>query len=220
MKALVVGSSGQLGPIWCEVVQGLGYELETWDYPGIDIADRAQVCMRANLWAPDALVLNAAIDNPPGTDASFHGNMERILAVNLIGCCNVVNAFMPALLLRGNAVIVFIGSIMGFIGADWRNYEEGFEKPVAYNLSKAALMQYARSLTTQYGRYGIRACCIAFGPFDGGRLEPVFLEKFLRNVPMGRAVSVESVRAALRFALTCPEFAGQTVAIDGGYLSF
>ena len=120
----------------------------------------------------------------------------------------------------GGGVIVGITSIQGFVGADHRNYEGSFEKPVGYNLSKAALMQYARSLTVQYGRYGIRACCIGFGPFDGGKLDPVFLGKFLKNVPLGRPVSRESVKAALTFAVTCPEFAGQTALIDGGFTSW
>jgi NAD(P)-dependent dehydrogenase (short-subunit alcohol dehydrogenase family) len=74
-------------------------------------------------------------------------------------------------------------------------------------------------LTVQYGRFGIRACCIAFGPYDGGKLNPEFLGKFLKNVPMGRPISKQSIQAALRFAVECDEFAGQTVLIDGGYVS-
>jgi NAD(P)-dependent dehydrogenase (short-subunit alcohol dehydrogenase family) len=86
-------------------------------------------------------------------------------------------------------------------------------------LSKAGLEQYMRSLTVQYGRFGIRACCIGFGCYDSGKLDPVFLEKYLKNVPLGRPVSRQSAKAALRFAVECPEFAGQTLMVEGGYLS-
>ena len=129
-------------------------------------------------------------------------------------------AFLPSMIEKGKGTIIAIGSIQGFIGADWRNYDEGFEKPVGYNLSKAALMQYVRSLTEQYDRFGIRACCIAFGPYDGGKIPQAFLDKFLRNVPTGHAVSRDDLKAALRFAVECESFAGQTVLVDGGYIAW
>jgi len=200
----------------------MGCDVYGMDLPECDVSQKDQVTAAAvhcckQMGIPDIIVLNAAIDNPPGSKASFFGNLERILAVNLTGACNVVDAFLSAMIEKGGGVIVGITSIMGFIGADQRNYPGGWEKPVGYNLSKAGLVQLARSLTTQYGGKGIRACCIGFGPFDGGKLDNVFLDKFLKNVPLGRPVSEASVRAALRFAVTCPEFAGQTALIDGGY---
>ncbi len=222
--AVVTGGSGQLGPIWCETLRDMGYRIFNIDLPMFDVSDRermqyaAERCVAVH-GVPKVVVLNAAIDNPPGSPATFHGNLDRIIAVNLVGACNMVEAFLPAMIEAGGGVIVGISSIQAHIGADYRNYEGSFEKPVGYNLSKAALEQYVRSLTVQYGRYGIRACCIGFGPFDAGKLNPVFLGKFLKNVPLGRPVSKESIKAALVFAVTCPEFAGQTLMVEGGYLS-
>ena len=222
--AVVTGGSGQLGPVWCETLKEMGYNILDIDLPVWDVSDRkamlevAENCI-VTYGTPSVIVLNAAIDNPPGSTITFHGNLERILQVNLLGACYVIEFFLPYMMQAGSGVIVGIGSIQGFIGADWRNYEGTFEKPVGYNLSKAALMQYVRSLTVQYGRHGIRACCIAFGPYDGGKLDPTFLNKFLKNVPLGRPVSRDSLKAALRFAVECPEFAGQTVLVDGGYMA-
>lgn len=221
--AIVTGTSGQLGPVWCETLKEMGFEIFGIDLPEYNIS-KAEHINGAKIdfgeRTADVIVLNAAIDNPPGSKATFHGNLEKILKVNLIGACNVAEAFLPAMIKKGGGVIVGISSIQGRIGADWRNYEGDFEKPVGYNLSKAALEQYARSLTVQYGRFGIRACCIGFGPYDGGKLNPTFLGKFLKNVPLGRPVSRESLKAALRFAIECPEFAGQTAMIDGGYTAW
>ncbi len=222
--AVVTGTSGQLGPIWCETLEEMGYSVFGIDLPEYDVSDPIRVRTARNLsftiyGAPTVIVLNAAIDNPPGSQATFHGNFDRIMEVNIGGAVNVVDAFLPSMIVNGGGVIIGITSIQGFVGADWRNYEGDFEKPVAYNCSKAALMQYARSLTVQYGRFNIRACCIGFGAYDGGKLDPVFLGKYLKNVPLGRPVSKESLKAALRFAIECPEFAGQTALIDGGYTS-
>jgi NAD(P)-dependent dehydrogenase (short-subunit alcohol dehydrogenase family) len=221
--AIVTGASGNLGPVWVETLEDMDYLVWDIGLPEIDITDKDAIKTFRDWtlvkYIPSVLVLNAAIDNPPGSEATFHGNLERIIAVNLIGACNVVKAFLPKMIDNGGGVIIGISSIQAHVGADWRNYQEGFEKPVGYNISKAGLEQYMRSLTVQYGRYGIRTCCIGFGAYDSGQLGPVFLGKYLKNVPLGRLVSRQSAKAALRFAVECPEFAGQTVMVEGGYLS-
>lgn len=224
--AIVTGASGNLGPVWVETLEDMDFQPWMIDLPALDVTNRAlmaelasNMCKLTNK-TPSVLVLNAAIDNPPGSEATFHGNLERIIAVNLIGATNVVEAFLPKMIDNGGGVIIGISSIQAHVGADWRNYEKGFEKPCGYNISKAGLEQYMRSLTVQYGRFGIRACCVGFGAYDSGKLDPVFLGKYLKNVPLGRPVSRQSAKAALRFAVECPEFAGQTVMVEGGYLSF
>ena len=223
--AVVTGVSGQLGPVWVETLVQSGFHVFGIDQPRYDVGKKESVlgaaadCLKL-YGIPEVLILNAAIDNPPGTVATFHGNAAKILQVNLMGAVYTVEAFLPHMIEKEKGTIIAIGSIQGFIGADWRNYDEGFEKPVGYNLSKAALMQYVRSLTVQFGRFGIRACCIAFGPYDGGKIPRTFLNKFLKNVPMGRAVSRDDLKSTLRFAVECEGFAGQTVLIDNGYVAW
>ena len=219
--AIVTGGSGRVGPVWIDELDRMGYEPVSYDLPEYDVTNIGQIdAFLVSLSGPPAiLVNNAAIDNPPGTEAKFFGNLSRILQVNLEGAANMSGAVIPLMIASGGGVIVNIGSIMGNIGADWRNYPLGFEKPVAYNLSKAALIQLSRSITSQYGRYNVRSVTIAFGPLDKG-LPEEFKTKFLKNVPMGRAISEQSWRAALRFAVECPEFAGQQVLIDGGYTAW
>jgi NAD(P)-dependent dehydrogenase (short-subunit alcohol dehydrogenase family) len=203
----------------------MGYKVFDYDLPVDDVTDLENVQMfKADLltqgYAPSVVVNNAAIDNPPGSDAHFFGNMDKILDVNLIGAANMTKAFLPVMAKRDGGVFINVGSIMGSIGADWRNYPDGFEKPVAYNLSKAALVQLSRSVTVQYGHLNIRGVTIAFGPLDTPDLPETFKKKFLKNVPLGRPVHEKSWRAALRFAVECPEFAGQQVLVDGGYTAW
>ena len=223
--AVVTGGSGRVGPIWIDELSRMGYHVFDFDLPEWDITNQDNISMFKagilhNGFAPSVLVNNAAIDNPPGSRASFFGNMDKILEVNLIGLANMTKAFIPVMAKRDGGVIVNVGSIMGNIGADWRNYDEGFEKPVAYNLSKAALIQLSRSVTVQYGRDNVRCVTIAFGPLDTPDLPEDFKSKFLKQVPLGRAISEQSWRAALRFAIECEDFAGQQVLIDGGYTAW
>lgn len=221
--AIVTGPEGQLGPVWTEVLEGMGYDvfgigLPMWDLSQPESITKAHAYYCAKYDAPPAVIVNsAAIDTPPGGECKFASNVEQIIKVNLVAPVLLVDCFIQDMINAGGGIIINVGSIMGNIGADSRNYPPGFEKPVGYNLSKAALIQYSRSLTTQYGQYGIRAVTIAFGPFDGGKLSPTFLDKFLKNVPLGRPISKESVKATLRYALTCPELSGQQILVDGGY---
>jgi len=222
--AVLTGGKGRLGPIWIEVLEELGFEVHVFDLPEHNLGKPDDI---EAFWGqlmldgvnPIVLVNNAAIDNPPGSDASFWGNLDQILNVNLVGAAKMAANAIPFMIEEGEGVIINIGSIMGNIGADWRNYPEKFEKPVAYNLSKAALIQMSRSITVQYGKHNIRSVTIAFGPFDAG-LSDDFKRKFLKNVPLGRPISKESIKAALRFAIECPEAAGQQFLVDGGYTAW
>jgi NAD(P)-dependent dehydrogenase (short-subunit alcohol dehydrogenase family) len=226
-KFLLVGSKGNLGPIWKETIEGEGGTVFTFDPPENDVTDSNSITEYLNKNRlsylssnnVDVVLYNAAIDNPPGSQASFFGNMYNIMDVNLMGAMKVASSLIPVMAKRGGGTFIFIGSIMGYIGADWRNYPDGFEKPVAYGLSKAALIGLARSITVQYGRQGIRACVLAFGPYDGGQLPEDFKGKFLKNVPLGRTISRKTLEASLRFAVDAPEFA-RDVLCDAGYTAW
>ena len=223
--AILSGSKGNLGPVWADTLRGMGYQICTLDYPEQDVtveADRHAVVREClEIYGPPSILINnAGVDNPPGSGASFFGNMERIIAVNLIGSAGMAAAVIPSMIACRRGLIVNVGSIQGFVAADYRNYDGDFEKPVGYNVSKAGLIQLSRSLAVQYGRYGIRAVTIAFGPFDNGKFNPAFKEKFLRNVPLGRIVSRESLAATLRYAIECPELTGQTILVDAGYTAW
>lgn len=209
--ALVTGGrNGLLGPIWVETLDKAGAIVEIWDLPENDIRHVKYVkkC--------DILVNNAAIDNPPGSNASFFGNFNEIMDVNINGAANMCACVIPQMIRNGGGVIVNIGSIMGYGGADWSNYEGNFEKPMGYNISKWGLRGLAKCITTQYGRYGIRSVTISFGPYRGNKLSDDFLKRFLKRVPLGKTISKESLKMSLLYACCCTELAGVDWRIDGG----
>jgi NAD(P)-dependent dehydrogenase (short-subunit alcohol dehydrogenase family) len=199
--AVVTGSGGNLGPIWCDILSQYGARVIALDLPSFDVTKTT-----LKLSEPvDILVNNAAIDNPPGSVATLFGKFEEIMVVNIGGA------------VRMCGVIINVGSIQGSRGAVKRNYEGSFEKPVGYNCSKAALVQLSRSITTQYGDKDIRSVTIGFGPVDTPKLDKAFMERFLRDVPLGRPISKQSLQTTLLFACCCPELAGQLIMVDGGF---
>ena len=222
--AVLVGDKGNLGPIWEACLGEMGIMFHSFGLPGYDITckdDRERMYTKcsANRPQPHIIIYNAAIDNPPGSDASFFGNIEKIIEVNLLGAVQAAELFCSMLQRNGGGTFITIGSILGNVAADHRNYPAGFEKPVGYNLSKAALQQLSKSITEKYGRYNIRAVTLAFGPVDTGKFSDDFKSKILANIPMGRFISEASLKATLRFAIDAQEFAGQTVLVDAGYCS-
>lgn len=217
-KAIVTGESGLLAPIWKETLEMAGATVYMFGLPNCDVTNMSQVLHFA-LEHPDIdiLVNNAAIDSPPTSKATFYGNCHEILEVNLQGAVNMCEAFIPRMVDRGGGVIVNIGSIQGYGGADHRNYSDpDFAKPIGYNLSKWGYRGLSKSISIQYGRYGIRAVTPSFGPYNGGKLSQEFLDKFLHNVPLKRTVSKESLQMTLLYAVCCPELTGVDWRIDGG----
>jgi len=222
-KGLVIGGEGNLGPIWMETLRDAGAHAYSIGLPYFDFTKdedlrRAPEIVLQAVGTPDIIVCNAAIDTPPTkTEARFFTDFERTMQVNVNAHARLLEKFIPDMVQKGGGVVVLIGSIQGYIGADWRNYEPPFEKPCSYNCSKAALQQLARSITVQYGRFGIRAVCPGFGPYVSKKLPPEFLEKITSKIPMGRTVSKESLQRTLLYAVCCEDLAGEDWLCDGGY---
>jgi NAD(P)-dependent dehydrogenase (short-subunit alcohol dehydrogenase family) len=222
-KALIIGGDGNLGPIWKETLQEAGATVYTIGLPQFDFTvyedlEAACAAVKSAIETPDIIVCNAAIDTPPTKkEARFFTNFIPTLQVNLIAHALILKRLLPAMVSRGSGTVVLIGSIQGYVGADWRNYSGGFEKPVAYNVSKAALQQLARSITVQYGRYGIRAVCPGFGPVLSDKLPEDFCEKIREKIPTRRTVSKRSLQQTLLYACCCEELAGEDWLVDGGF---
>lgn len=224
-KAVVVGTSGNLGPIWVETLEEMGFDVWGIDLPGVDVSDREQVIVNARLCkemfgVPEVIVCNAGKDNPPGSGTKFFTDYERIVEVNLFGTKNVSEAFLLFMQDNGGGVIIAVGSIMGKIAADYRNYEDGFEKPVGYMSSKAGINHFMQCLAVHYGRYNVRAGVAAFGPVDTGKFNPTFRDKIVKNIPLGRLISKESVKNSLWPFINIPEYTGQVLLVDGGYTAW
>jgi NAD(P)-dependent dehydrogenase (short-subunit alcohol dehydrogenase family) len=89
------------------------------DFALVDVAQDVKVSIWATSVlaghpAPDLLINNAAVINPPGPlwtqgDAAF----TRLVDVNLRGVANVIRHFVPAMVQRGSGVIVNLSSGWG-----------------------------------------------------------------------------------------------------------
>lgn len=223
--AILTGSNGILGPIWEETLDEMGITCFGYDLPDHNVTSPegawgfVMSILDPGYSKVDILINNAAIDPKPVNGKGLFWEYDKVIDVNLKGAINMCEQVIPRMITYGGGLIINIGSIQGNIGADWRNYEEGFDKAVGYNVSKCGLIQLSRSICAQYGRYNIRAVTISFGPYDSG-LPEKFKERFVRNIPLRRFISKESLKATLRYAIECPELTGQQILVDGGYTAW
>ncbi len=220
--AIVTGTSGNLGPIWVEALRDVGITVTDFDLPNYDVRHTVDITKYIDLLSsfsfyPDILINNAGIDNPPDTDSTFFGNWDDILAVNLTGAKNMIEAVLPGMLDRGHGQIINIGSMYGLVSPDQRNYPDDFEKPAAYGASKAGLMHLTRLVAARYGQYGIRCNNLVIGAVESPSHTPAFKEKMKGNIPAGRMANKEDLKKALWGILASDYANGANFLHDGGY---
>jgi NAD(P)-dependent dehydrogenase (short-subunit alcohol dehydrogenase family) len=117
---------------------------------------------------------------------------------------------------RRGGRIINMASIAGLSG------NSAVMTTVAYNTSKAAVINLTRALAGEWGRYGINVNAIAPGFFPSkmtrGLLESVGAEAMAAHAPLGRLGDDEDLKGlALLFASDAGKhITGQVMAVDGG----
>ena len=182
--------------------------------------------------APYGLVNNAALDSPPDAPAGENGPFEdypedsfdRVMSVNVKGavlCCQVFGAAMAK---AGAGSIVNIGSIYGILSPDQALYQyrrdrgETFFKPVAYSVSKSALMNLTRYLAVYWGPKNVRVNTLVFAGVFAGQ-DPQFLAPYLKKVPLGRMADPADYDGPVVFLMSDASryMTGASMVVDGGF---
>ena len=118
---------------------------------------------------------------------------------------------------RNYGRIINISSIAGLAGNP-----TGTMQTLAYNTSKAAVINFTRTLAGEWGRFGITVNSIAPGFFPSkmtkGLLENIGEEKLAKEAPLGRIGDDEDLKGVtVLFASDAGKhITGQTLAVDGG----
>ena len=116
---------------------------------------------------------------------------------------------------RKTGKIINVASIAGL-----RGMSSGVHT-IAYNTSKAAVINFTRSLASEWGRYGINvnAICPGFFPskMSAGLLENI-ADKVLEGTPLQRLGGDEDLKGVTVFLASAASrhVTGQYIAVDGG----
>jgi len=238
--AVVTGGLGQLGSVYVDGLRERGMTVAVFDVAAedrVDVTDRASIeaateRVVAEHGVPHLLVNNAALDSPPDAPAEEVGPFEtypeasfdQVMGVNVKGtllCCQVVGAAMAR---EGRGSIVNISSVYGLLSPQQEIYEfrrrggEVFTKPVAYSVSKSAVLNLTRYLATYWAKEGVRVNTLTLaGVFNDQPAE--FLEAYTVRVPLGRMAEAGEALGAIVFLASDASsyMTGANLVVDGGW---
>lgn len=189
----------------------------------MDVRDAAQVNevlgrIDAEQGGVDVLINNAGLMTKGPFAETSREEFDAMWAVNVIGIFNAVQAVAPIMIRRRQGVIVNIASVSSVRGG-------GSVGNVWYGASKAAVVAMTSGLARELGAHGVRVNAISPGVIETDMVRkfmtPQLREKVLTRFPLARLATVDDVaRMAVFLASAEAGFVtGQTIAVDGGFLT-
>ncbi len=189
----------------------------------MDVRDAAQVGsvlarIAAEHGGVDVLINNAGLMTTGPFEQTSHAAFAAMLDVNVVGIFNGVQAAAPIMIRRRQGAIINIASVSSVRGG-------GSVGNVWYGASKSAVVAMTSGLARELGPHGVRVNAISPGVIETDMVRkfmtPLLREKVLTRFPLARLATVDDVGRMAVF-LASPEAAfvtGQTIAVDGGFLT-
>ncbi|OGP61649.1 MAG: short-chain dehydrogenase [Deltaproteobacteria bacterium RBG_13_47_9] len=180
----------------------------------------------------EILINNAALDFPPNAPKSEVGPFEeypetsfdQVMTVNVKGtvlCCQVFGGHMAV---TGGGSIINISSIYGILSPCQDIYEfkrrkgEVYFKPVAYSVSKSAIINLTRYLATYWAKKHVRVNTLTLaGVFNNQDRE--FIEAYCARIPIGRMADPGDYIGPVVFLASDASryITGANLVVDGGW---
>jgi NAD(P)-dependent dehydrogenase (short-subunit alcohol dehydrogenase family) len=208
------------------------------DLPGVFVAAdlgtaagaaKAAQAVIAALGTPDIVVHNlGGSKTPAGGFAALSDELWMDeLNLNLLGAVRLDRTFVPAMVQRGNGIVIHVSSIQRLLPLH--------ETTTAYAAAKAALTTYSKALSKEVGPKGVRVTSVAPGWINttasqamvsrlaekGGTDEETARQSILDalgGIPIGRAAWPWEVAELVAFLASsrASSIHGAEYVIDGG----
>ena len=246
--AVVTGGMGQLGQVYLAGLAERGMQVVCFDVAQreipdgvrayeVDVTNRESIAAALDAvtdeWGiPHLLVNNAGLDSPPDAPLEEVGPFEEypeasfdeVMDVNVKGtllCCQSVGGAMAR---EGRGSIVNVSSVYGLLSPPQDLYEfrraqgETFFKPVAYSVSKSAVLNLTRYLATYWAMQGVRVNTLTLGGVENAQPQ-AFLDAFAERSPLGRMLDAREALGAVVFLASDASsyVTGSNVVVDGGW---
>jgi NAD(P)-dependent dehydrogenase (short-subunit alcohol dehydrogenase family) len=143
---------------------------------------------------------------------------DKVMNLNIRGIFMLTQLIgKHSMIPRKQGRVISVASIAGLAGNS-----PGTMKTLAYNTSKAALINFTRTLAGEWGEYGITVNAIAPGFFPSkmtkGVLQQFGVDNIVARAPLKRMGDDEDLKGVtLLFASDAGKhITGQTIPVDGG----
>lgn len=202
------------------------------DVTSVEDLGRALKATRLSFGEPSGLINNAAIDSPPGASAKENGPFEdypdsswdRVMDLNVKGVYLACKVFGAAMARAGRGSIINVSSIYGVVAPDQSIYEyrrtrgEAFYKPVAYAVSKSAILNLTRYLAVYWASVNVRVNTLVIAGVEN-RQEDEFKAAYCARIPIGRMAVSNEYDGAIVFLLSSASsyMTGAQLVLDGGW---
>jgi len=165
---------------------------------------------------PDIIINNAAGNFVSPSERLSPNAWRTVVDIVLNGTANVTLAAGKRLIAAGR------GAAFLSITTHYTRQGSGFVSPSAS--AKAGVEALSKSLSSEWGRYGLRFNCLAPGPVETegafSRLDPTgqFTSMAFKRIPAGRFGEVEEIANLACYLVSdyASWISGESIAIDGG----
>lgn len=235
-KVLVAGGASGIGAAVVKSFREAGAEVAVFDIAfkeareeegllevPVDLADSKQLSaaygMLKERWGSlDVLINNAGIECVAALEDTTEEAWDRVMGVNLKSVFLSCKEALP-LLKESGGNIVNTASQLAFVGAS---------SFTAYTASKAAVVNFTRSLALETAKDGVRVNCVCPGAIDTPLLRRQFegrrgpqgtIDDLIGMHPVGRLGKPEEIANCILFlASPAASFVtGSAMLADGGY---
>ena len=246
-KIFVVGGSGLIGEVVCDLLYDLGAEVYNLDinknnknnkinYLKFDVSKKDLIEKNLNSFfkkygTPDCLINCSYPSSSKYKDSSFKNVKQKTITENLnihlssyIWIARIVAENMKKKKIKGS--IIQFGSHYGLIGQNSDIYKgTSMKENMYYSAIKGGIISNTKQLCSHYGKWGIRANCICPGGIEGHvkgkkfKQPKIFLKNYSNRTPLRRLAKKEEIAPAVAFLASDAStyISGITLMIDGGW---
>jgi NAD(P)-dependent dehydrogenase (short-subunit alcohol dehydrogenase family) len=198
-------------------------QIDDWSARGVrcwgaaaDVSVQAEVAeavaeLSAHAGPPSIVVNSAGVGSLSPLAELTPDEWSRLLAVNVVGAANVIQAAIPALEQQGRGAIVNVSSLAAHLPPT---------QAPAYAASKAALESLTRSIAIDFGPSGVRCNAVAPGPVRTPYVERhrEAMDREIEAIPLGRLAEPHEVADAVCFLASdrASYISGHTLVVSGG----
>ncbi len=241
--AIITGGSRGIGRAIALRLAGLGYDIVVDFEKDSSIPKAAEVCREAERMGVKAISVQSDVGTLAGCEKIFSeayqafgehvevlvnnagivlpidwidatpAQMERVVAVNLMGqvrCCYLA---LPTMIKQGGGCIINVASVAGL---------QAFPHQVCYTTVKHGLIGLTRELAMEYAAHKIRVNVICPGATWTDMVSDLVDHDYSRgsHVPLGRYGSAEEMADAAEYLVKSAYTTGSAISPNGGLITY